>query len=47
VALASLAIAVVMIERITENREVSWYEGVQLMILFGSMAIGSLLLIAP
>lgn len=47
VALASLAIAVVMIERITENREVSWYEGVQLMILFGSMAIGSLLLITP
>ena len=47
VALASLAIAVVMIERITDNREVIWYEGVQLLILFGAMAAGSLLLIRP
>jgi Ca2+:H+ antiporter len=47
VALASLAIAVVMIERITDNREVIWYEGVQLVILFGAMAAGSLLLISP
>jgi Ca2+:H+ antiporter len=47
VALASLAIAVVMIERITENRDVSWYEGIQLIILFAAMAAGSLLLISP
>jgi Ca2+:H+ antiporter len=47
VALASLAIAVVMIDRITDNREVIWYEGLQLLILFAAMVAGSLLLISP
>jgi Ca2+:H+ antiporter len=47
VALAALGIAMVMLDRITDNREVNWYEGVQLLVLFGAMATGALLLISP
>lgn len=47
VALASLAIAIVMIGRITDNRNVDWYEGVQLIVLFAAMATGALLLVKP
>ena len=47
VALAALGIAVVMIERITDNRELNAYEGLQLVLLFLAMAVGALLLVAP
>lgn len=47
VALAALGIAVVMIERITQNRELNAYEGIQLIVLFVAMASGALLLTAP
>ena len=44
VALAGLAVAVLMIERITENHVLKSYEGVQLLVLFVAMALGALLL---
>ena len=44
VALAVLAVAVLMIERITENHVLKAYEGVQLVVLFVAMALGALLL---
>ena len=47
VALAALAIAIVMIGRITDNRNVDWFEGVQLIVLFAAMATGALLLVKP
>jgi Ca2+/H+ antiporter len=47
VALAALAIAIVMIGRITDNRNVNWYEGVQLIVLLTAMATGALLLVKP
>jgi Ca2+/H+ antiporter len=47
VALAALAIAIVMIGRITDNRNVNWYEGVQLIVLLSAMATGALLLMKP
>jgi len=47
IALAALAIAIVMVERMTDNREVAWYEGIQLIVLFAAMAVGALLLISP
>lgn len=47
VALAALAIAIVMIERITANHRVNSFEGVQLIALFAALALGSLLLINP
>jgi len=45
VALAALGIAVLMIERITDNRELNVYEGIQLIVLFLAMALGALLLV--
>jgi Ca2+:H+ antiporter len=47
VALAALAIAVVMIERITANHRLNSYEGMQLLVLFLVLALGALLLISP
>jgi len=47
VALAALAVAVVMIERITANHRLNSYEGMQLLVLFLVLALGSLLLISP
>lgn len=47
VALACLAIAMVMIERITANHRLNRFEGFQLIALFIAMALGSLLLIKP
>ena len=47
VALAALGIAVLTIDRVTDNREVNAYEGLQLMVLFAAMALGALLLISP
>lgn len=47
VALACLAVAVLMIERITENHKLNSYEGLQLVLLFVAMALGALLLISP
>jgi Ca2+:H+ antiporter len=47
VALAALGVAVVTIDRVTDNREVNAYEGLQLMVLFAAMALGALLLISP
>jgi len=47
IALAALAIAIAMVERMTDNREVAWYEGIQLIVLFAAMAVGALLLISP
>lgn len=47
VALACLAIAMVMIERITANHRLNRFEGFQLIALFVAMALGSLLLINP
>ena len=47
VALAALAIAVLTIERVTDNREVNIYEGLQLIVLFVAMALGALLLVNP
>ncbi|MBM5792598.1 MAG: calcium:proton antiporter [Cyanobacteria bacterium K_DeepCast_0m_m1_088] len=47
VALAALAIAMVMIERITANHSFNSFEGVQLIALFAALALGSLLLINP
>lgn len=47
IALAALAIAIVMVEHMTDNREVAWYEGIQLIVLFAAMAVGALLLISP
>lgn len=47
VALAALAVAMVMIERITDNHRLNWFEGVQLIVLFLAMALGALLLITP
>jgi len=47
IALAALVIAIVMVERMTDNREVAWYEGIQLIVLFVAMAVGALLLTSP
>jgi Ca2+:H+ antiporter len=47
IALAAMAIAIAMVERMTANREVAWYEGIQLIVLFAAMAVGALLLISP
>lgn len=47
VALAALAIAIAMIERITANHRFNSFEGVQLIALFAALALGSLLLINP
>ena len=47
IALAAMAIAIAMVERMTANREVAWYEGIQLILLFAAMAVGALLLISP
>jgi Ca2+:H+ antiporter len=47
VALAALGVAVVTIDRVTDNREVNAYEGIQLILLFVAMALGALLLIRP
>ncbi len=47
VALAALAAAMVMLERITANHRLNSYEGFQLIVLFIAMALGALLLINP
>lgn len=47
VTLAALAIAMVMIERITQNRELNSYEGWGLILMFVAMTLGALLLISP
>jgi Ca2+/H+ antiporter len=44
VALGCTTITVLAVHWITENNELDWYEGVQLVALYGVMGLGSLLL---
>ena len=44
VALACLGCTVLMVDWISKDRQLSWYEGLQLLLLYASFAIGALLL---